>query len=44
MRGHKIELSQIATSELIFLNSETLDWKKENNKTELRNSEILSKI
>ena len=44
MRGHKIELSQIVTSELFFLNSETLDWKKENNKTELRNSEILSKI
>ena len=44
MRRHKIELSKIVTSELTFLNSETLDWKKENNKTELRNSEILSKI
>ena len=37
----KIELSQIVTSYLIFLNLEALDWKDEYKKTELRNSEIL---
>ena len=41
---HKIELSQIVTSKLIFRNSETLEGKNENNKTKLRNSEILSNI
>ena len=29
---------------LMFCNLETLDWKNENNKTELRNSEILLNI
>ena len=28
------------TSQIIFCNSETLDWKNENKKTELRGSEI----
>ena len=37
----KIKLSQIVTWYLIFLNLETLDWKHEYKKTELRNSEIL---
>ena len=38
---HKTDLSQIVTSQLIFRNSETLDWKNKKNKTELCNSEIL---
>ena len=38
---HKTELSQIVTSKLIFRNSETLQWKNENKKTELSNSKIL---
>ena len=37
--GHKTELSQIVT--LIFPNSVTLEWKNENEETELSNSEIL---
>ena len=41
---HKTKLSQIVTSWLIFSNSETLEWKNENKKTELRNSEILLNI
>ena len=40
----KTESSEIVTSLLIFRNSETLDWKNENKKTELRNSEILLNI
>ena len=39
--SHKSELSQTVTSQLIFRNLETLEWKNENKKTELRNSEIL---
>ena len=38
---HKTELSQIVTSKLIFRNSETLQWKIENKKAELSNSNIL---
>ena len=41
---HKTELSQIVTSELIFRNSETLEWKNENKKAELCYSEILLNI
>ena len=41
---HKTEFSQIVTLLLIFCNSETLDWKNENKKTELRHSEILLAI
>ena len=41
---HKSKLSQIVTLQLIFRNSETLEWKNENQKTELRNSEILLNI
>ena len=40
----KTQLSQIVTSQLIFRDSETLDWKNENKKTEVRNSEILLTI
>ena len=42
--SHKFELSQILTSRLIFRNLETLEWKNENKKTGLRNSEILLNI
>ena len=38
---HKTELSQIVTSSLIFRNSEIVESKNENKKTELLNSEIL---
>ena len=38
---HKTELSQIVTSSLIFRNSEIVELKNENKKTELLNSEIL---
>ena len=41
---HETELNQIVTSQLSFRNSETLDWKNENEKTELRNSKILLNI
>ena len=37
---HKTKLSQIVTSQIFFFNSETLNWKNENKKTELRISEI----
>ena len=42
--SHKTKLSQIVTLQLIFRNSKTLEWKNENKKTELYNSEILLNI
>ena len=38
--SHKSELSQTLTSQLIFCNLETLEWKNENKKTELRNFRV----